>query len=499
MLDALRPYYESTDVGEALPTGLPPRGKSPRKSARHVQAILEDAHALDSNEKLNTSSYVTVVLEPEEEAVALMGLRVNLADQTVYPQSFDIHNRCVDTLAKLWHCPPEADGKHVGAGTVGSTEACLLAGLALKFRWRVWYAARHDAARALGEFPNLACWEKLFRYMDVEPRFVKPTFSGSHAGGRGWRLDPAHVAAAIDDHTMGVVCIVGNHYSGHYDRVDEIDAVVSQVNAARGFQVGIHVDAASGGFVAPFQDVPAWDFRCPNVLSVSASGHKFGQACCGTGWIVWRERRNLAEHVAISVGYLGGKADSYTLNFSRPAAGVYVQYYKFLRLGADGYARIVRNQLGGRAAEMAVARFIRCKLAAMARPGGEKYFEFLDAGDAGCLPVVAARLDPALGLPFDDIDLQHAISRKHWYVSGYKLDFVHPTTGEVGSLFSDLADEEEGEQTTMIRIVVKANLSMAMASDLVAAIDESLKYLEAHGAGFFKHPAHVVHVHKAAC
>ena len=110
-------------------------------------------------------------------------------------------------------------------------------------------------------------------------------------------------------------------------------------------QVGIHVDAASGGFIAPFQDgLPDWDFRVPEVLSISSSGHKFGQSCCGTGWVVWREREGLAEHVAISVSYLGGSSDSFTLNFSRPATGVYVQFYKFLRLGTTGYRRVCDSQ-----------------------------------------------------------------------------------------------------------------------------------------------------------
>lgn len=295
---------------------------------------------LDFNPQLNTSSYVNVVFEQQEIDVASLGMRVNIADQTIYPGSFRLHNDTLNMVADLWSCPKTEDfdeyGCYPGAATVGSTEACLLAGLALKFRWRRWYA-RHQAhlsdAEVKAQTPNLvistlfqACWEKFLRYFEVEPRFVTPLSSD-------FTMDPEAVRAAADDHTIGVVCILGNHYGGQYDDVSAVDRVVRELNAANGWQLGIHVDAASGGFIAPFQrSMRPWDFRLESVLSISASGHKFGESCCGTGWVVWRQREDLAEHVAIDVSYLGGKAQSYTLNFSRPASGIYVQLYKFLRL-----------------------------------------------------------------------------------------------------------------------------------------------------------------------
>ena len=425
-----------------------------------------------------------------------MGLKVNLADQTVYPSSFDLHDRCVSMIADLWHAPAATFS---GAGTVGSTEACLLAGLALKFRWRAWYAKKigkaPQSAEVRGAYPNLvistmfqAAWEKLFKYMDVEPRFVTPTAAGPGQGGAGWRMDPSRVADALDDKTIGVVAIMGNHYSGHYDPVARVAAAVRAANAAKGLQVGVHVDAASGGFVAPFQDgVEAWDFRLPEVLSISASGHKFGQSCCGTGWVVWRDRADLADHVAISVSYLGGSADSFTLNFSRPATGVYVQFYKLLRLGRSGYRRVVDNM-------MAVADRVRTGVAALKRPDGTPYVVLLDAGNAGCLPVVTARVNPALGAPYDDVDLQHAIAQEHWYVCGYKMNMRHPLTGETLPLFSD-----RDADTTMFRVVVKANVSMPMANNLVSAIEKAFRFLDAHGAGFQKHPGHKHHGGHKAC
>ena len=295
--------------------------------------------------------------------------------------------------------------------------------------------------------------------MDVEPRLVFPrrdTFT----------VDPEQVRAAIDERTIGVVCIMGNHYAGHYDPVWDVSRVVDEVNRERNLQVGIHVDAASGGFIAPFQTLPAWDFRLPNVLSISASGHKYGESCCGTGWIVWRERMNLSEHVATSVSYLGGKADSHTLNFSRPASGIYVQYYKFLRYGLAGYQQVCDNMMGN-------AKYISDGLKAMTWKGQPR-FTFLDHGDEGCLPVVAARLNPACGFTYDDIDLQHALSQHHWYVGGYKMSLTHPLTEEILPLCRD-----EDPERTMFRIVVKNNLTRRMADHLLSSIAETFKFLDA--------------------
>jgi glutamate decarboxylase len=462
-------YFSKAALQEVSDTGGIPLTGMPAKSAR---ALVEDHHAVDFNQRLNTSSYVNVEFEEDEEAVALMGLRVNLADQTVYPQSYKLHDSVVNKIARLWNCPEpegfEEFGVFAGAGTVGSTEACLLAGLALKFRWRKWYAARcgknDDEIRAIR--PNLvisscfqAAWEKLFKYMDIEPRLIFPSRSD-------FTLDPEQIRDAVDEHTLGVVCIMGNHYGGHYDPVWEVDEVLKQINQANGLQVGIHVDAASGGFIAPFQDLPAWDFRLENVLSISSSGHKYGESCCGTGWVVWRERKDLSEHVAISVTYLGGKAESFTLNFSRPASGVYVQYYKLMRYGLAGYRQVCDNMMGN-------AKYIRDGLKAMTFEGKPRFI-FLDHGDEGCLPVVAASLNPECGFTYNDIDLQNALSQHHWYVGGYKMSLNHPLTDETIALFSD-----EAAARTMFRIVVKNNLTRGMADHLLASFAETFRFLDA--------------------
>lgn len=110
------------------------------------------------------------------------------------PASVTIHDKAVDWIAELWNCPrpPQSTENFTlaplvhfsGSATVGSTEAWLLAGLAHNFRWRKWYANLHGltATEVIGVRPNLvvsscfqAAWEKLFKYFDVEPRFVKPS------------------------------------------------------------------------------------------------------------------------------------------------------------------------------------------------------------------------------------------------------------------------------------------------------------------------------------
>jgi glutamate decarboxylase len=350
-------YYASphaaaiTDGTDGSREAIPQRGMP----ARHVAEIIDQLHSCDFNPRLNTSSYVNVVSEPEERHVAALGATVNLADASVYPASVLIHDTVVNMIAELWHAPPPpagSGGNYSGAGTVGSTEACLLAGLALKFRWRDWYARKvgkkPNSAEVLGVRPNLvistcyqAAWEKFFRYFDVQPKFCKPKLLENSMS-----VDARELCALCDEETIGVVAILGNHYNGNYDPVWEINEELQKVNEAKGLQVGIHIDAASGGFIAPFQPEMAsksFDFRLQNVMSMSSSGHKFGESICGTGWVIFRHREDLAEHIAVTVTYLGGHCDSLTLNFSRPASGVYVQYYKLVSLA--GSCLIVRLSL----------------------------------------------------------------------------------------------------------------------------------------------------------
>jgi len=481
-------YYASqlARQSESELQDIPDRGYP----AKFVASMIEDLHMSDFNPKLNTSSYVNVVSEEEERHVAAMGAEINIADAAVYPGSIEIHDKTVNMIARMWNAPkPKNGGNYCGAGTVGSTEACLLAGLAHKFRWRRWYGEKHglNEAEVVAVRPNLvigthfqAAWEKLFRYFDIEPRMVKANLIDDKMS-----VNAKELVALCDDKTIAVVGILGNHYNGMYDPISEIDREVSKLNAEKGYQVAIHCDAASGGFIAPFEEMSGlptvpFDFRLPNVLSMSASGHKFGESICGTGWVIFRQREDLAEHIAVTVTYLGGTSDSLTLNFSRPASGPYVQFYKLLRLGKQGYMSKVRNQ-------MDVAAYIRRFLASQVHePSGKKRFQMLDGGDTNCLPVVAARINPELNLHYNDIDMQHALSESHWYVSGYSLGFNNPLNEKFEALFSDVCEE-----CTMFRIVVKSNLTLGLAENLTGYIEKTLVTLDAMDGKYeamrFKH------------
>eukprot|EP00522_Entomoneis_paludosa_P011879 CAMPEP_0172439058 /NCGR_PEP_ID=MMETSP1065-20121228/169_1 /TAXON_ID=265537 /ORGANISM="Amphiprora paludosa, Strain CCMP125" /LENGTH=538 /DNA_ID=CAMNT_0013187685 /DNA_START=93 /DNA_END=1709 /DNA_ORIENTATION=- len=464
--DEQETYYSSSECAIDGFKGIPDHGFP----AGHVKERIIQNHELDNRPRLNTSSYVNVVSEPEEREVALMGLEVNLADASVYPASVELHDKVVNMIAELWNCPPPAQGGNFsGSGTVGSTEACLLAGLAHKFRWRQWYQTKHGLTheQVMGVVPNIvistcyqAAWEKLFRYFDVIPKFVVPTLANKMA------IDANMIRDFVDDKTMAVVGILGNHYNGAYDPIWDMDKVVSEINAEKGYQVGIHVDGASGGFIAPFQDnVPAFDFRLTNVLSMSASGHKFGESCCGTGWLVFRHREQLAEHISVSVTYLGGVSDSMTLNFSRPATGPYVQAYKFLRLGKSGYRRKVQRQLD-------VTKTFRNQMREMT-VHGKPLFQICDADENPCLPVFAARINPELNVSYDDFSIQHAIGEFHWYVGAYYLSFEDFSKGgKLGPLCSD-----ESVKSSMFRVVFKSNLTHSLAHDLINRMKEVMAHL----------------------
>jgi glutamate decarboxylase len=209
------------------------------------------------------------------------------------------------------------------------------------------------------------CWEKFCRYWEVEPRLVPME-------GETYHLTAERAVAHCDENTIGVVAILGSTFDGTYEPVAGIAAAL---DGLRGLDVPIHVDAASGGFIAPFLEPGlAWDFRVARVQSINASGHKYGLVFPGVGWVVFRDRSALPEDLVFDVDYLGGHMPTYGLNFSRPAAQVIAQYYTFVRLGRDGFRRVQQDSRD-------VARWLAEQLAGL----GE--FRLLSHGDE--LPVVA--------------------------------------------------------------------------------------------------------------
>ncbi|MCW2968426.1 MAG: glutamate decarboxylase, partial [Solirubrobacteraceae bacterium] len=356
----------------------------------------------------------------------------NLVDKDEYPQSAELERRCVSILADLWHAP---EANHAtGTSTTGSSEACMLGGMALLRRWR---ARRPDGGR-----PNLVmganvqvCWEKFCRYWDVEARQVP-------VGGGTTHLVGDRAAAACDENTIGVVAILGSTFDGSYEPVADIAAALDGLQADRGIDVPIHVDAASGGFIAPFLEPGLeWDFRVARVQSINVSGHKYGLVFPGLGWVVWRDRAALPEDLVFDVDYLGGHMPTFGLSFSRPAAQVIAQYYTLIRLGREGFRRVQQD----------------CRDVAMwlaAEIGAVDGFALLSQGDE--LPVFAFRAAEADG-DWSVYDVSERLRAHGWIVPAYPMpagmEDVHVLRVVVRNGFSrDLA----GLLVRDLRAVMKA-------------------------------------------
>ena len=330
-LSLLDDIYASSESGYLLPKlRMPEREHDPRA----VYGAIHDELMLDGNSRQNLATFCTTWADPELRALMAECLDKNMIDKDEYPQTAEIEARCVHILADLWNAPNAADT--IGCSTTGSSEAAMLGGMALKWRWR----AKRQAEGKPTDRPNLitgpvqVCWHKFARYWDVELREIP-------MDGDRLLMSPEEVIKRCDENTIGVVPTLGVTFTMQYEPVKAISDALDELSRTRGLDVPIHVDAASGGFVAPFiQPELAWDFRLPRVKSINTSGHKFGLAPLGVGWAIWRDRSDLPEDLIFWVNYLGGNMPTFALNFSRPGGQIVGQYYNFLRLGRDGYRKV---------------------------------------------------------------------------------------------------------------------------------------------------------------
>jgi glutamate decarboxylase len=413
---------------------LPDSGVLPRTALQ----VVRDELILDGNARLNLATFVTTWMEPEAEVLMAECSSKNMIDKDEYPQTAELEHRCVNILGHLWHA---AHAEAVGCSTTGSSEACMLGGMALLWRWR----ARRRAAGKDTARPNLVmgtnvqvCWEKFCRYWDVEPKYV-PLVPGRY------HLGAAEATALCDENTIGVVVIMGSTMDGSYEPVADVAAALDALAATPGGpDVPIHVDGASGGFVAPFlQPDTVWDFRVPRVASINASGHKYGLVYPGVGWIIWRDEDHLPEDLIFKVNYLGGEMPTFALNFSRPGAQVAAQYYNFLRLGHDGYRRVQQ-------ACQDIARFLSGEIAKLGP------FELLS--DGSDLPVFAFRLhDDVTG--YSVFDISERLRMRGWQVPAYTFP----------ENLTDMA---------VMRIVIRNGFSMDLANLLLEDLKLHLRILE---------------------
>jgi glutamate decarboxylase len=281
-------------------------------------------------------------METHAEQLMFENISKNMSDADEYPAMMQMHARCVSIISNLWGA--QKGEKAIGSATTGSSEAIHLGGLAMK---RLWQEKRTKQGKDTSK-PNIlmgsnaqVALEKFARYFEVEARIL-PVSEKSR-----FRLDPELVKENIDENTIGIFVILGSTYTGHYEPVEEISKILDDYEAKTGVDIPIHVDAASGGFIAPFTHSgaggPKWNFELPRVKSINTSGHKFGLVYAGVGWIIWRDEAYLPKHLVFELHYLGGTEESYTLNFSRPGAQIIAQYFNLIHLGFNGYQQIMEN------------------------------------------------------------------------------------------------------------------------------------------------------------
>ncbi|MDH6284806.1 glutamate decarboxylase [Prescottella agglutinans] len=425
--------------------------------SRAAYRFIHDELMLDGSSRLNLATFVTTWMDPEAEVLMAETFDKNLIDKDEYPATSAIEQRCVNMVAALFNAPglSETDpASATGVSTIGSSEAVMLAGLAMKWRWR---QARERAGLDASK-PKLVMgsnvqvvWEKFCRYFDVEPVYL-PMEPGRYV------ITTQQVMAAVDENTIGVVAIFGTTYTGELEPVEEIAKALDTLAAGGGPDVPVHVDAASGGFVVPFLHPDLmWDFRIPRVVSINVSGHKYGLTYPGIGFVVWRDGTHLPEELVFRVNYLGGDMPTFTLNFSRPGNQIVGQYYNFLRLGRSGYQSIMQTL-------RTTAMWLSAKLS------DEGTFQVISDGSA--IPVITFELagDPG----FTVFDLSHELRARGWQVPAYTMP-------------ADATD------VAVLRVVVREGFSADLARLLFDDIVSVCTHLRSDGVAIHSEARHFAH------
>lgn len=421
---------------EAIDPAVFPAGGMP---ADEAYELLHTSLMLDGRETLNLASFVTTWMEPEAEALIHDTLRKNHIDHEEYPAAALIEEEtCVHLLGDLFNAPDPAEV--VGVGTIGSSEAIMLGLLAHKRSWR----NRRQSAGRSTDRPNVVygaethvVWDKFANYFDVEMRKI------SMRPDR-YVLSAEDVEPLIDENTIAVGAVLGTTHIGEADPIEEINDLLVRIKAEKGWDVPLHVDGASGAFIAPFAEPDLlWDFRLEQVASINASGHKYGLVYPGVGWLIFRDKSKLPEDLVFSVNYLGGAQPTYTFNFSRGSAMIQAQMYNFLRLGRSGYGSIVSNMLAN-------ARHLNEQLEASGR------FEILNPGLAEPVVTFTIKDDPG----FDVYHLSARLRENGWIVPAYSLP-------------------PDAEAVHLMRVVVRLDLSRQMIDLLLRDLDKAWSDLEA--------------------
>ena len=431
--------YGSEEMVRPAPTmTIPEEMTTPEIAYRMVK----DETYAQTQPRLNLATFVTTYMD--EYATRLMNeaIAMNYIDQTEYPRVAVMTSRCINILANLWNTPEKGESK-TGALGIGSSEACMLGGVAAWLRWR---KRRQQQGKDCTK-PNLVMssgmqvvWEKFCQLWQIELRQVPLTRENR-------TLCPKEALKHCDENTICVVPIAGVTWTGLNDDIEELDRELEAFNKKTGYDIPIHVDAASGGFILPFVSPDTrWDFRLKNVISISTSGHKFGLVYPGLGWVIWRDKSYLPEEMSFSVNYLGAEVTQVGLNFSRPAAQVLGQYYNFIRLGREGYTRVQQNS-------MEIARYCHKRIGEM------KCFENYSDEVVNPLFVWSLSQEYIKGAKWTLYDLQASLQQSGWMVPAYSLP-------------------KNIEDIVVMRIVVRQGMSRDMADMLLRDIENAVKELD---------------------
>jgi len=434
--DEFKDLYTNSIALDQLPKNQLPDTTSDPKVIR--QLVLDELF-MDGNARQNLATFCTTYIEDEVHELMDLSIDKNMIDKDEYPQTSEIEHRCVSILANLWHSPSKEDT--IGCSTTGSSEAAMLGGLALKWQWR----KRREAEGKSTNNPNIVCgpvqicWHKFARYFDVEIREIPLT--EDELG-----INPDKLNDYCDENTIAVVATLGSTFTGIYEPVQEIAKALDMIQNEKGFDIPIHVDGASGAFIAPFiHKKLKWDFCIDRVKSINASGHKFGMAPLGVGWIIWRTVADLPKDLIFNVDYLGGQMPTFALNFSRPAGQIISQYYNFLRLGREGFTTI------------------QSECASTAQYLGEQLreidiLEILYDGHGG-IPAVCYALKDEATTGFSLYDLSDRLRMHGWQIASYPLPRYR-------------------QNITVQRILIRHGVSRDMIFLLLRDFRKELEYLK---------------------
>ncbi|KAK4717134.1 hypothetical protein R3W88_015472 [Solanum pinnatisectum] len=428
--------FASRYVRVSLPRFKMPDNSIPKDAAYQ---IINDELMLDGNPRLNLASFVTTWMEPECDKLIMDSINKNYVDMDEYPVTTELQNRCVNMIAHLFNAPLGEGEAAVGVGTVGSSEAIMLAGLAFKRKWQNKMKAQgkpHDKPNIVTGANVQVCWEKFARYFEVELKEVKLE-DGYYV------MDPEKAVEMVDENTICVAAILGSTLNGEFEDVKRLNDLLVEKNKETGWDTPIHVDAASGGFIAPFiYPEIEWDFRLPLVKSINVSGHKYGLVYAGIGWVIWRNKEDLPEELIFHINYLGADQPTFTLNFSKGSSQVIAQYYQLIRLGYEGYKNIMENcQENTR----------------ILREGLEKTERFNIVSKEIGVPLVAFSLKD--NSRHNEFEISEHLRRFGWIVPAYTMP-------------------ANAEHVTVLRVVIREDFSRTLAERLVADIEKVLHELD---------------------